>query len=59
MKKLKEGDVVIVTQALKNKVGEEIQPIGTVIGVYGDQVLVLLESCDIWTGSSKYVYKQD
>ena len=59
MKKLKEGDVVIITQALKNKLGDEVQPMGTVIGVYGDQILVILENCDIWVGSLKFVYKQD
>ena len=59
MKKIKEGDVVVITQTLKNKIGEEIQPIGTVVGIYGDDVSVILENSDIWTGSLKFVFKQE
>ena len=59
MKKIKEGDVVVITQTLKNKIGEEIQPIGTVVGIYRDDVSVILENSDIWTGSLKFVFKQE
>lgn len=58
MKKIKEGDVVTITQAIKSMLGTEVQPIGTVVGVFGDQLTVLLGNNDIWIGSAKFVFKQ-
>ncbi len=57
-KEYSEGDLVVIDEVIKNKIGDNLKPTGTIVGVHGSDVSVLLENGDIWTGSTGKIQKQ-